>query len=398
MDRRLRISDYTGRAVSAPELPGNPVQQVVWSPRGDFIVATTGKPAVECCELYLEAQYWLVPVPQGPAQELTGLPQEVVFTWSADEQSLYVLDNWRRRASLDALGERIQRYDLSAGRLTLLLDRHERLSSVAELPGGDLLVGQYAGGGHMFYYRLPAGSDKLVTAAPFHMSLSPDQRWAMAGNFNSLGWLDIANVQTGEVTRYQPHPPWPAIDLTPPPEGSPLPRITDPEWGPDSRWLMYSFYGTGLTPVELRFFDRTQAEPDRVVPGARGAWLPGPGLQALVFRHADDTVQPWRYDVAAGKLIGPVGPQAPAAGKPRYCQPLRDIRVAADAGTAAYITCDNETHTLWFIDLTARVSPLVLPVEPNTWLLSLSADGQTAALKVDTGDGWTLRLVHLPRK
>jgi hypothetical protein len=65
VDRHLRIVTYDGQEISAPEFPGDPVQQVVWAPRGDALLAITGKPTPECCDLFTDARYWLVPVPQG---------------------------------------------------------------------------------------------------------------------------------------------------------------------------------------------------------------------------------------------------------------------------------------------------------------------------------------------
>lgn len=393
VDVHLRIRDYDGQTITAPEFSDDPVVQVVWSPRGDFLLVITGKPIPECCDLFQNARYWILPVPQGTPRELKGLPQGVVFTWSDQETSLYVLDNWRRQTSPNEMGERVQRYDVGKEQVTLLVDRHSRLTSVAELPGGDLLVGQYAGGGHGFYYRLPVGSDQLVAAAPFHMALSPDKHWAVETNLYSRRELAIADVQTGQVTNYTPNPRWPAA-------GEKGLRISDPVWAEDSRWLMYTVSGSGQVPVELRFFDRKQAEPDRIIPQAQGVWLPGPVPEALVFRFADGTAQPWRYDVATGRMMQPVGPKAPASGgTPGDCEPVRDIRVSAGANTAAYLTCDKAVHSLWIIDLTGRVAPLAIAVDRDTWLLSLSAEGRSVALSVLSGkDGRVLRLEKSPRQ
>ncbi|MGE5673867.1 MAG: hypothetical protein ACM3XM_08260 [Mycobacterium leprae] len=381
VDQRLRILDYEGHIISEPILSGGPVQWVGWAPRGDQLLAITGKQTAECCDLFQDAHYWLVPMTPDAPRELTGLPQEVEFTWASDEQSLYVLDNWRRNAPIDALGERLQRYDLKAGTLTLLIDRTSRLTNVAELPGGDLLVRQYGGGGHGFYYRLPAGGGPLVTAAPFHMNLSPDGRWAVETNPASLTELAVADVATGVVTRFEPDPKWPR-----PTGDHALLRLSDPVWAPDSRWLMYVVRTDGFDPAELRFFDRTKAEPDRVIPSAYGAWLTGEAPQALVLRLTDGQVEPWRYDVSQGKLSGPLGPKVPAGGgNVGSCLPLSDIRVSAT--TAAYMTCHQDDHTLVYLDLTGQTPGRLIPIDRPAWLLALSADGNTAALEAETEGG-----------
>ncbi|HLN63523.1 MAG TPA: hypothetical protein VK464_18455, partial [Symbiobacteriaceae bacterium] len=121
VDRQLRVLDYEGQMLTQFELEGAPVQEVLWSPGGDQLLVITGQATLGSLDgVFQEARYWLLPVPQGAPRELTGLPQEVIFSWSADEQSLYVLDNWRRNAPLTELGERIQRYDLATGQLTQL--------------------------------------------------------------------------------------------------------------------------------------------------------------------------------------------------------------------------------------------------------------------------------------
>ncbi|HLN64344.1 MAG TPA: hypothetical protein VK464_22725, partial [Symbiobacteriaceae bacterium] len=288
-------------------------------------------------------------------------------------------------------GERLQRCDLATGQLTLLLpNRVPRAMSVAELPGGDLLVGQYAGGGHASYQRLPTGSTQLVKAAPFHMRLSPDKRWAVQANLWSQPELAVANVAIGEVVHYQPDTPWP-----PPGEKGGWP-VSDPQWDEESRWLLYTVQGEGQVAPELRFFDRTKAERDRMIPGAQGVWLPGPGLQALVFRHSEGSVQPWRYDVAADRLLEPAGPKAAASGgEPGNCEPVGNMRVTAE--TAVYLTCDDGVHTFWMVDLTGRAEPLQLPLDRPAWVLSLDATGKRAALAILTDPGgMELRLVGLP--
>ncbi|HWI63053.1 MAG TPA: hypothetical protein VNT75_14490, partial [Symbiobacteriaceae bacterium] len=114
VDKQLRVDDYTGNAVAAPEIPGDAVQYLVWAPRGDRLVVATGKPTLEP-GVVKEARYWVVTLESGSAVELTGLPQDVVFSWALDQQSLYVLDNWRRTPPKGEYGERIQRYDLATG-------------------------------------------------------------------------------------------------------------------------------------------------------------------------------------------------------------------------------------------------------------------------------------------